>query len=124
MTRPDLDALSALAEKATPGPWHQGREGNGYESTRDVYFGREPDSERSLDIATYIWSDKDAALIAASRDAIPALIAYAREREERVRELEGRIEKALTVDHSEWDSEKIINGMRIALLTPTEGATP
>ena len=60
-----------LLDAATEGPWFQGREGRRYESDRDVYSEREPEHEGSHDIATYVWSAGDAALIADARTAMP-----------------------------------------------------
>lgn len=99
MTRPDLDALSALADAATPGPW----ENYGYEDRPNWIIGHSPDGpeggyygkvdvlciqDENLD-GSYM-NDADAEFIAASRTAVPALIAYARELEQRIDEL-GRI---------------------------------
>jgi len=95
MTRPDLDALSALADNATAGPWdiYRYKHGGGRicidddeqkERRRELIadmIGDDPDA-----IAT-IYNEGDREFLLASREAIPALIAYARE-------LEGRIEKA------------------------------
>ena len=60
-----------LLDAATEGPWFQGRTGRRYESDRDVYSKREPDEENSHDIATYVWSAEDAALIADARTSLP-----------------------------------------------------
>ena len=60
-----------LLDAATEGPWFQGRTGRRYESDRDVYSKREPDEENSHDIATYVWSADDAALIADARSSLP-----------------------------------------------------
>ena len=60
-----------LLADATEGPWFQGREGRRYESDRDVYSEREPEHEGSHDIATYVWSAGDAALIADARTSLP-----------------------------------------------------
>ena len=66
--------LRELAEAATPGPWYQGRDGQ-YESLRDVYSQREPDDDDSHDIATYIWSDADAAYIATMHPGVALALA-------------------------------------------------
>ncbi len=63
-----------LLDAATEGPWFQGRTGRRYESDRDVYSKREPDEENSHDIATYVWSAEDAALIADARTSLPAAL--------------------------------------------------
>ena len=60
-----------LLDAATEGPWFQGRSGRRYESDCDVYSEREPDDEDSHDIATYVWSAEDAALIADARTSLP-----------------------------------------------------
>ena len=60
-----------LLDATTEGPWFQGRSGRRYESDRDVYSRREPDEEDSHDIATYVWSAEDAALIADARTSLP-----------------------------------------------------
>ena len=63
-----------LLDAATEGPWFQGRTGRRYESDRDVYSKREPDEENSHDIATYVWSAEDAALITDARTTLPAAL--------------------------------------------------
>ena len=60
-----------LLDAATEGPWFQGRSDHRYESDREVYSKREPDEEDSHDIATYVWSAEDAALIADARTSLP-----------------------------------------------------
>ncbi len=60
-----------LLDAATEGPWFQGREDHRYESAHEVYSKREPDEEDSHDIASYIWSAEDAALITDARTSLP-----------------------------------------------------
>lgn len=69
-----VEQIRARLDAATDGPWFQGRENDPYESVCDVYSKRSPDEPDSHDIATYIWSAEDAALIAHSRDDIPWLL--------------------------------------------------
>ncbi len=64
MTRPDLDALQALLDKATPGPWD------------DCGAWVTPSHRKFTESR-----DENAALIVALRNAAPALLAYVRELE-------------------------------------------
>lgn len=73
-----LDAAEAKANAATEGPWFQGREGEFYESERDVYSKRSPDEPDSHDIATHVWSAEDAEFIAHARQDVPALVSFAK----------------------------------------------
>ena len=66
MTQAELDALKALADAATPGPWATGDEDG------MIYVGNEFDSDT---VAYCGQSLDDAAFIAAARAAVPALIA-------------------------------------------------
>lgn len=93
MTRPDLDALAALLERATPGPWDLGEfdEQGGYDCmTSGISCG-----PASIDGKTYgerymeplppaaqMRMIADAALIVAAVNALPALIARVRELEQ------------------------------------------
>ena len=79
MTRPSLAGIEKRAAAATAGPWFQGRNGRPYEGTCDVYSRREPDEPDSHDIATYMYSEEDAALITDARTAVPALTAAVRD---------------------------------------------
>ncbi len=67
----DLDGIDALAAAATPGPWNL--------RTPWTVEGKHPDS-KVIDLGTFVW-DHDAALIAATRDAVTALTARVRELE-------------------------------------------
>ena len=76
MTQAELDALKALADAATPGPWeveqHSGILCNGTPSTCAVL------SSSECDMASFGDSEQalaDAAFVAAARAAVPALIA-------------------------------------------------
>lgn len=77
--RPDLDALALLEAAATPGPWKADANG-------DVLMANPPHGWESRCVAVTDYSRllrhnsylADAALIAAARTALPALIAYAR----------------------------------------------
>ena len=73
MTRPDLDALEALAAKATPGPWWQ-------EPFGLIVSQNENESGKRAFIAAPT-GDANATLIVAAVNTLPALI-------KRVRELE------------------------------------
>ena len=79
MTRPSLAGIEKRAAAATAGPWFQGRNGRPYEGTCDVYSRREPDEPDSHDIATYMYSEEDAAFIVAARTAVDALTAAVRD---------------------------------------------
>ena len=79
MTRPSLAGIEKRTAAATAGPWFQGRNGRPYEDTCDVYSKREPDEPDSHDIATYMYSEDDAAFIVAARTAVPALTAAVRD---------------------------------------------
>ena len=70
MTQAELDALKALADAATPGPWLT----NGwYDGIRySVLFSA---NERFTETLAYNLNCEDAAFIAATRAAVPALIA-------------------------------------------------
>lgn len=65
MTRPDLDALAALLERATPGPWYE-------------CSGLVTPSHRLFTETRH----ENAALIVAAVNALPALIARVRELEQ------------------------------------------
>ena len=67
--------IRARVDAATEGPWFQGREDHRYESAHEVYSKREPDEEDSHDIASYVWSAEDAALIAHAPTDIEDLLA-------------------------------------------------
>ena len=76
MTQQELDALKALADAATPGPWevehHSGILVDGVPSTCAVLTSQEYDmASFGDDLQGYF----DAAFIAAARAAVPALIA-------------------------------------------------
>ena len=86
MTRPDLDALAALLERATPGPWTDDPNGEarnvrspdggivaqmGHLRGWHGAGGRKPKTEPPA----------NAALIVAAVNAIPDLLAYVRELE-------------------------------------------
>ena len=79
MTRPSLAGIEQRAAAATAGPWFQGRNGRSFEGTCDVYSRREPDEPDSHDIATYMYSEEDAAFIVAARTAVDALTAAVRD---------------------------------------------
>ena len=79
MTRPSLAGIEQRTAAATEGPWFQGRNGRPHESTRDVYSKREPHEPDSHDIATYVHSEEDAALIAHARIDLVDLTAAVRD---------------------------------------------
>lgn len=71
MDKPSLKALRELHEKATPGPWEQsiaGIEGDNYVAGTGPWHRNHFNESASMD---------DAALIAAARNALPALLAIA-----------------------------------------------
>ena len=77
MTQQELDALKALADAATPGPWEHSR---AYNSSY-VQFYSETEKRLLLvaNVAETSWLNSDdqanAAFIAAAREAVPALLA-------------------------------------------------
>ena len=75
MTRPDLDALQALLDKATPGPWD------------DCGAWVTPSHRKFTESR-----DENAALIVAAVNALPALLAYVRELEQERDEALGHAE--------------------------------
>lgn len=88
MTDGELDRLQALADAATAGPWEYHDRGTNYDW--DVT------GPRCLDLSGYVkgmfWNREDAAFIAASREAVPALIAEVRRlREENARSMDARL---------------------------------
>lgn len=78
MTRPDLDALAALLDKATQPTWQPGFAGQSDDprACNLVSF----DGDDIVGVA-YVPSDRNRALIVALRNAAPALLAYVRELE-------------------------------------------
>lgn len=87
----DLDALQALAEQATPGPWgaYDANEGEYpprplWSVANDAFHNPTGEDLAAIDLS--IWHSycgkPDAEFIAAAREAVPALIA-------RIREMEG-----------------------------------
>ncbi|AXH44423.1 hypothetical protein PP356_gp43 [Arthrobacter phage MargaretKali] len=87
LLQPMKDRLAA----ATPGPWHQGRESNRWENSREVYSEREV-SATSTDVATAIHKPEDSALIASAptdqAKLIAAIEAVAAPHQESFREVE------------------------------------
>ena len=79
MTRPSLAGIEQRTAEATEEPWFQGRNSRSHESTRDVYSKREPHEPDSHDIATYMYSEEDAAFIVAARTVVPAMTAAIRD---------------------------------------------
>ena len=97
MTRPDLDAIRARCDAATPGPWKTESEqghGRGVRAIASVAWcpvacavGKESQSIGQRD------ASRNARFIAHARTDIPALLAY-------VEELERRV--TYTVGETEW----------------------
>jgi hypothetical protein len=86
----DLSALRALCEQATPGPWRQGNveRYNVFTECRDAEcLGTE---RVLLKMNTWFEHEHDAAFIAISRTALPALI-------DEVSRLRGEVERMRTV---------------------------
>lgn len=90
MTRPDLDALAALLDKATPRPWSYTRRDD-----HDAPASIAADSGQSAVAMCPRYGlsmfARDAALIVAAVNALPALIARVRELEQWQRDM---VEKA------------------------------
>lgn len=74
MTDAELDALKALAEKATPGEWFV----EAYEGSQRIWT-HDPEGEGDYQIADCRCSPEDAELFAAARDAVPRLVEALRE---------------------------------------------
>ena len=81
MTQQELDALKALADAATPGPWLPSHnvdapsDGN-WEPDNPEREGRgEGPTLTGLYRDVKAWAEADAAFIAAAREAVPALLA-------------------------------------------------
>jgi hypothetical protein len=100
----DLDQLDALAAAATPGPWLVDRDG-------DVVADRDRDSM----LAAYP-SAADAALIVAAVNALPALVAAARERDQ--------LRAAVLTLADEADGYPLVNAARLrAAVTNITGSS-
>ena len=72
----DLDALAALADAATPGPWSGERDPGS-----SMYFVLRNVPGDYIHIATHGWTWADVNFIGHAREAVPALIARVREAE-------------------------------------------
>jgi hypothetical protein len=82
-TKLDLEALEALANAATPGPWSV-EIGAVWAGTDDLVASGFDDSNAagSVDLVGRVFYVSNASFIAAAREAVPALIARVRELEE------------------------------------------
>ncbi len=95
----DLDALERLAEAATEGPWRQygwlveGPEDHDYDVADCLLGGI--DHEQGEGEAEEVAAKADAAFIAASRTAVPALIAEVRRLRQRINEVNENAPHAL-----------------------------
>ena len=110
ITAAELDALQELCEKATLGPWEQGPSIN----TDSIYVTTAPNTADTMEERGELWItdictlftanenqdefEANARLVAASRSALPSLIA-------RVRELEGALEYLTDPIHYENSRE-------------------
>lgn len=74
MRASELAVIAERADAATPGPWHQGRDGIRHEDTREVYSTRDPFDAGARDIAGFDL-EADAAFATAARTDVPALLA-------------------------------------------------
>lgn len=86
MTRPDLDSLAALLDKATPGLWRVDCVGEDEEMVMRTIHGKPSAGGSEVCIVTTGSYDdateaKNADLIVAAVNALPALLAYVRELE-------------------------------------------
>lgn len=112
--KPDLDAIRARCDAATPGPWAYD-EGAGYIEMHEAGYAEfKPDWERSVHkqpplVArmTDTWGDtaEDGRFIAHARTDIPALLAY-------IEELESRV--TYTVGETEWTNRVAVAEQRFA----------
>jgi hypothetical protein len=82
MTNKELDKLDRLAAAATPGPWERDDRNYVYASGNDFY------------IVEALNGAKDASLIAAARDAVPALTKAVRERDAEIARLRALVKAA------------------------------
>jgi hypothetical protein len=97
MTRPDLDAIRARCDAATPGPWGFSRYEQRYllDEATDV-VGEVAPGETGAAITVFAVASgalEDADFIARARTDVPALLAY-------IEELERRV--TYTVGETEW----------------------
>jgi hypothetical protein len=95
LTDDELDALAALLERATPGPWSVMREySNRFAYPVTTASGEE--SEQNWEpYHHYSNADTDAALIAALRNAAPALLRQVREQAAEIERLRAENERWL-----------------------------
>jgi len=102
----DLDAISARADAATPGPWAI-TDRNGDHVRRKL---RGADDRMVLGIASLLWPDpEDEAFITRARDDVPALVAE-------VLGLRARIEGALSaMDAGTYGDPEVPFRMRLRL---------
>ena len=102
MTLPDLDAIRARCEAATPGPWAIERYSSPHDGFLIQYRAYKGETETVADIPL----TSDAELIAAARTDIPALLRYIDDLEERCRAYEQmRHEIARSLDT--WKQEEV-----------------
>lgn len=92
MTRPDLDAIRARCEAATPGPWHGATPTCDHDHDADDPACSIEDPNSAI-VANCVENDADVDFILYARTDIPALLAY-------VEELESRV--TYTVGETEW----------------------
>ena len=105
MIRPDLDAIRARCDAATPGPWGFSRDEERYllDETTDVVGEVAPGSTGAaitvFAVATGALEDAD--FIARARTDIPALLAYVEELERRTSYTVGETEAAHRIANAE-----------------------
>lgn len=123
MTRPDLEAIRARCEAATPGPWRV--DGSTYDEDCNEHlapYGLEGPNER------LIWSSgggeyahpdmATAQFIASARTDIPALLAYIEELESRTTYTIGETELAqriATLEHMLTEERENVDTLRAAV---------
>ena len=99
MTRPDLDAIRARCDAATPGPWT-------YDETGYVDIGLPRSRSIAIGIENDATAKSDGDFIAHARTDIPALLAYVADLEERCRAHEAmRSDIARALDT--WKQEEV-----------------
>lgn len=96
--RPDLDAIEARAEAATPAPWSRWGSPNGHRDGEGEYYISGP--WYALDPPTMAFAGTaDPDFIAAARSDVPDLVAYARRLEAELARLQPVVWQALGVAH-------------------------
>lgn len=103
----DLTALRALAEKATPGPWHFHQDDGTALDISEVCIPR-PEEDVDLSIASLL-EDRDGAFIAATNPSVVLALL------DRLESAEAAIERVRAVA-DEWSHDEDAKGLHFDLL--------